>query len=367
MAKLRFLTKSEQLAGYLRGELAGGRWEEQIPGREELAAELGVNARTAEDALRQLEREGVLVPQGVGRRRKIALPQEETAQRRLIIGMLLYDKEDRKLPHHVDLVHRMQETGYRMVYAERTMIEMGMDLGRVAREVEGLPKLDAWIVQGGSREILEWFIERDVPVIAEFGRFVGLPIAGVGVRKIPALQKAVRHLHELGHRRIVMLAREERRKPYPAAYEQAFLDELTTLGIRTGRYNLPDWKNNTAAFHSCLDALFQHTPPTALLLNEAHLFVAAQQHLAHRGLVAPRDISIICDDPDRAFAWCHPTISHIYWDSRPLVSQILRWADRVARRIEDKRQRFTHGEWIKGGTIGPVPLKMIANTRPATN
>jgi hypothetical protein len=73
MAGLRLLSKIEQVAAHLRVELAGGRWEGTMPGRVELAAELRMNDRTVEQALRLLEREGVLVPQGAGRRRLIAL------------------------------------------------------------------------------------------------------------------------------------------------------------------------------------------------------------------------------------------------------------------------------------------------------
>ncbi len=58
MSELRFLSKIEQVAAHLRAELAGGRWEEAIPGRLELAAVLGINAKTVEEALRLLEREG---------------------------------------------------------------------------------------------------------------------------------------------------------------------------------------------------------------------------------------------------------------------------------------------------------------------
>ncbi len=60
MGELRFLSKIEQVAAHLRAELAGGRWEEAIPGRMELSAELGINAKTVEEALRRLlAREGI--------------------------------------------------------------------------------------------------------------------------------------------------------------------------------------------------------------------------------------------------------------------------------------------------------------------
>lgn len=353
MAELRFYSKIEQIAFFLRDELARGRWEGLMPGRLELANELGLNARTVEEALRLLELDGVLIPQGAGKRRKIQVEQA-TRDHKLTIGFLLYDDDDRVLPYHIDLVHRLQDSGHGVVIADESIVQIETNLTRLAKVVASM-NVDAWVVQAGPKEILQWFVEREKTVMAQFGRFHGLPIAAAGVKKIAAMRKAVRRLHALGHRRIIMLSREERRKPFVAKYEQAFLDELDALGIRTGSYNLPDWKNNAADFHRCIDKLFHHTPPTALFLAEARLFVAAQQHLASMGMVAPRDISLISDDSDVAFGWCNPPITHIHWDPRPVVNRIVRWADRAARRIIDKRQLYTMSEFVEGGTIGPAP------------
>lgn len=354
MSELRTLSKIEQVAAFLRAELLAGRWKDRMPGRMELAAELDLNARTVEDALRLLEKEGLLVPQGAGRRRKIVLPEfADSAAKSLIIGVLCYEPQDRTLPYHVDMVHRLEDSGHRVRVAQPTMSEVGMDLKRIQPIVENHP-VDAWIVQGGPQAVLKWMAGRPQPVMAQFGRFSDLPVAGSGVRKIPAMKQAVQRLYELGHRRIVMMAREERRKPYPAAFEQAFLNTLEGLGIVTGRFHLPDWSNNPAGFHACLEDLFKHTPPTAMFLSEACLFVAAQQHLARLGLVAPRDVSLVCDDFDASFSWCQPQIAHLYWDSRPVVARIVRWADRIARGVVDRRHRYTLATWVEGGTIGPA-------------
>ena len=40
--------------------------------------------------------------------------------------------------------------------------------------------MDAWVIIAGSREVLEWFVEQQIPAFALFGRRDGLPIAGVG-------------------------------------------------------------------------------------------------------------------------------------------------------------------------------------------
>ena len=63
------------------------------------------------------------------------------------------------------------------------------------------------------------------------------------------MAEAVGKMVKLGHRRIVMIARSEKRKPKPALYEQKFLDELEQLGIATGPYHLPDWEQTVEGLH----------------------------------------------------------------------------------------------------------------------
>lgn len=225
---------------------------------------------------------------------------------------------------------------------------------RVARFVAKHPA-DAWVVCLGSQEILKWFSTCPVPAIAMYGRFTGLPIAAVSPRKIPAMVAALRKLVALGHRRIVMIAREERRKPEPALFERAYLDELAALGVPTGPYNLPDWKETPDGLRACFETLFRHTPPTALILGETTFLMAVQQYLSRHGIVIPDDLSVISSDPDPGFAWCKPGMTHFRWDYRPLVKRVLRWADHVANSREDREQSLFLAAFIEGGTIGPVP------------
>lgn len=230
-----------------------------------------------------------------------------------------------------------------------------MQVDRVARYVNQNPA-DAWVVSAASREVLEWFAEQGTPTMAMYGRFAGLPIAASFPVMILGQTAAVRRLIDLGHKRIVMLTREERRKPKISRPEQLFLDELEAVGIKTGPYNLPEWKESREGLNCLLDELFRHSPPTALIFQEAALFVAARSHLADRGIVAPRDVSLVVADNDPSFAWCDPIPSHIHWDYRPVVRRVVRWAMNVAGGKEDRRQSGTESEFIEGGTIGPVPV-----------
>lgn len=92
-----------------------------------------------------------------------------------------------------------------------------------------------------------------------------------------------------------------------------------------------------------------------MIISEPMLFHAARDHLARCGLVAPENVSLICDDPDPTFAWCHPTIAHIAWDHRPIVRRVVQWAKNVSRRRMDHRQSHTLAKFVEGGTVGPVP------------
>jgi DNA-binding LacI/PurR family transcriptional regulator len=136
--------------------------------------------------------------------------------------------------------------------------------------------------------------------------------------------------------------------------ESAFLRELEAHGIRTSSFNLPDWEDTKEGFHKLLTTLFRFTPPSALIIQEGFLFHAAQQFLARQGLRIPDDISLVCSDNETGFAWCDPPVSHIHWDSQPLIRRISRWAANVKSGRVDLRETLTKAEFVEGGTIGPV-------------
>ena len=351
--QLRILSASEQVAEHLREQLSRQVWTETMPGGERLSRELGVGRMTVEAALSMLEDEGLLVPQGTGRRRRIVLPRR-FATPSLRVSILLYAPEDSKIYYNVDLQHRLMNEGHFASFAPKTLVELGMNTSRIARLVEN-SSADAWVISSGSREVLEWFAEHHLPTFAFAGRRRGVRISSIGPHKEPAMRALVRRLVELGHRRVVLLAREVRRKPEPGEFEKVFLAELAAHQIQTGAYNLPDWVETAEGLQKILENLFRHTAPTALIIEEACTFIAVQQYLAQRGILAPRDVSLICDDPDPAFTWCRPTIAHIHWDGSPVARCVVRWAANVARGKDDCRSASIKAEFIEGGTIGPAP------------
>jgi len=355
MRSLNLVSAVDQVAAHLRAKLARKDWTGTMPGVLLLERELGVNRKTVEAALRQLEHEGLLAGQGAGRRRHIVRKGRPTEVRPLRVAILNYSKEyAHEMVYMGELVHELQQAGHTAFFTAKALLDLGMDVNRVAKYVRETPA-DAWVVCSASRPVLEWFAAGPKPAFALFGHRLGVPIAGAGPDKLASHTAVTRQLLALGHRRIVLLCREVRRLPVPGAPESAFLAELAAHGLRTGDFNLPAWDETIAGFHDLLTKLFLSTPPTALIVDEAPQFIAALQFLGRRRLKVPEQVSLVCTDPDPAFAWCQPEVAHICWDARPLVRRIVRWAARVSRGQRDVRQTFAPAEFVPGGTIGPAP------------
>jgi DNA-binding LacI/PurR family transcriptional regulator len=354
---VNFLSITDQAVEHLRAEILRGRWTGAMPGKHRLAAELGINSKTVEAALRQLEKVGLLIPRGAGRRRLVQVPSGSTVSA-LRIGFLLNEGEqDLQSSYSLEIYHALTNAGHSVMYAPKSLVALGFDERRVARMVRQQPA-DAWVVWAGSRSVLEWFAGQPVPAFALFGHRIGVRLASVGPNKLPAVAEATRQLIELGHRRIVLLCRRLRRLPQPGATEATFLATLEERGFPVGDYNLPDWEETNAGFQACLESLFQVTPPSAFIVEEAPYFVAVLQFLARRGIRVPGDVSLICTDDDLAFAHCEPTVARITWDSRPLVRRIVNWAANVSQGKPDLRQTSTPSRFIPGGTIGRAPTTL---------
>lgn len=323
-----------------------------MPGGDRLAKELEVGRDTIERALRRLEQEGVLANQGRRRPRLITLP-DSRERAPLRIALLDYEPVAQTDGAALELLHRLEQAGHVASFTKKSLLELDMDAERVAREVDRT-EADAWVVGSGSRDILTWFAAQPRPAFALFGRMHGLPIAGAKPDKIPAMESVTRQLLNYGHRRIVLLCRSERRVPAPGENEQAFLRTLAARGITVGPYNLPDWSESPAGFHSCLDSLFRHTPPTALIVDEAPFYFAAQQFLGGHRLRVPEDVSLACTDCDPAFAWAQPPVTHITYDLEPVRRRVVRWSDSVSRGNNDIVQTSIKADFAPGGTIGPA-------------
>lgn len=353
MSELKILTVPQQVAQHLKSQIALGLWNGTMPGKHHLAAEYGISHHHVEAALQQLELEDVLESQGVSRPRRIASAAEGLAVPQLRVGILLWDAGDRKISTMVDIFHRLTEAGHSVIDPRKTLMDLKMDVKRVASLVKQTPA-DAWVVSAGSHEVLEWFLQQKLPVFAVSGGCRSLPIAASGAALDAALVKATRSLIELGHSRIVLLVRRQHRLPKPGISVAAFLATLKAYGIRTSSFNLPDWEETVEGFQECLNSLFKVSAPTAIFIDESQQFIAVRHFLATRGLRVPQDVSLICMDNDPVINWCVPTIANIRLESKNVVRHLMSWAKNISHCKKDVRQHIYQAEYVPGGTVGPA-------------
>ncbi len=354
MKPLRLISTAEQVAAHLTEEITQGSLVGELPGARKLANQLGVNHKTIDAAAALLENRGLLKSQGAGKPRLIITP-DETARRAMHVAILTYEPESSQGSKIIiELRHSLSNIGHTCTLSEKSQQELGWNLGKITQLVEKT-KADAWIVQAGSHEILEWFSQQTFPSLALYGQFLDIPVAAVGAMKVPAVIDALDRLTAYGHSRIVMLSRETDRLPAPGYTQRNFLEQLEARGIQASAYNLPDWECTPQGLQKILDSLFQLTPPTALFITDILLLFPAYTHLLRHGVTAPQRVSLICSDEQPEYLWCRPSIAHIRWDQYKIVRRILEWADKTSRGKVDLSQVFVDAEFFAGDTIGPAP------------
>jgi len=350
--------KHELVATRLREGLHEGRWSGSLPGVLRLAANLDVSPFTVRRALRLLETEGLLAASGLGRSRGIAAASESRALRRpLRVAILGHDASLADCPQSslvlIDIMQSLETAGHDVFFCKKSQTELKHDVRRTTRLLTEIPA-DAWIVEAGSSPLLEWCATQPTPCLALYGRTGNLPLARTGPDTVPAHRAATRHLLALGHRRIVNIAREARRKPTPGVCELTVLEEMAAHGVHTSDYNLPDWEETPKGLCRLLEVLFRHTPPTALLIDETPNLIATIAFLARHGIRMPKQVSLVSTDFDATLDWCHPPIAHLRWNNALIVRRVVRWVNAVRKGRPDRLVINFPAEFIPGGSIGPA-------------
>ncbi len=346
----------EITATHLREGFREGRWRGHLPGVRRLSEELAVSKDTLRAALKILENDGTLQPQGAGKSR-IITSRRSKHKRILRIALLIPIPLLQDNAHSQRLIltikSNIEHEGHVCVIVDQVEHQKSSSMRRVAKLVTETAA-DAWLIYAGSRELLEWFIAKSIPMFALGGRLQNLPLASSRTDLVQAMNDCIDALVALGHRRIVLIAPKMWRLPTPNVTSSALLARLIHHGIPGTIYNIPDWEETSEGLESLMDALFFATPPTALLFAEPSYCVAARTMLAERGLHVPRDYSLVNLLPDPVFNLQSSALTQFDWPQDAHVHRILRWIKAILAGQEDRLEFVAYAKFMPGETIAPV-------------
>lgn len=348
----------EQTAAHLREGFRAGRWSGKLPGVLRLADELVVSKQIVREALSLLEAEGWIKNEGAGRARWITGGPADHGTRRLLrVVVLFHDSMKNLLSHTAHLMfetrRKIEAAGHVCVFSGTSISVMGGRPSRLAKLVDA-EKADAWIVVGAPRNVLEWFVARQVPVLAFGGRFQDLPLPCGATSMSGGIRSAMDILRDHGHRRVSLMVTDILKQPQPVPSVELFQSILREWGVTPGEFHLPSYEETMEGVQRCLDNLFRVTPPTALLVLDPSHCAAVLAFLAMRGLRVPQDVSLVCMMPDPVLRMWSPPLAHFDWPLSQHINRMTRWVEGVARGRADQRQSILDVSFAPGGSIGPA-------------
>jgi LacI family transcriptional regulator len=152
---------------------------------------------------------------------------------------------------------------------------------------------------GDSRATLRYAREQSIPTVL-VDRMADAEFDQVGTENIEATALLVRHLADLGHRRIALVAGLE-----GLATSEERLDGYRLGLVRSGLEFVPELvvsgdSSAEPASRAVAGLLALGTPPTALVVGNNYMTIGAMKALREAGLAVPGDVALVAFDD---FEW----------------------------------------------------------------
>ena len=279
----------------------------------------------------------------------------------MVIGLLAQFYEDEFAPAMLQYMLGVSDSARELGYD--IMLVTESDGARALRRITDSRMVDGVVLLNVAQD------DDRLPILRaarQPGALVGLPgdCSGLDVFDLDfeeAGRMMVDHLYRLGHREIILVSQPEHVVERGGAYvwrlQNAALEYARTRGVELhavyGESHQPEVGRTLNAL---LDA---HPGATGLLLNNEAAAAALPSVMHERGLVVPRDLSVIgrySDEFARTFSLAFSSIeSAPDWLGRMAVRQLVRRIEIPEGRSEPYIVRFVSPELVDRGSTGPPP------------
>lgn len=306
-----------RVAAALRAEIEGGVFVPgtQLPAEPDLALQFGISRGTLRQALLSLRAEGLIdaVP-GRGNFVSRGLPAHADRRRR-VVGVVVPSVAQ---PYVADLLawieEELHEGGYSMLVGTSGSTRQ-QQTGRIHRILEeGASGLVVYPIDyDPDPQLFEQLLQRDFPVVLIDRHIVGLAVDTVEPDNIGGSYAAVRHLIELGHRRICFVSTDNLRTTSVADRLRGYEEALISAGLPVDRElifsQLPvsrRWPIEAADGRrrevATVARFLERSRPTAVFTLHDYLAADVLGAAAMLGLAVPRDLAVASFDDDPAAA-----------------------------------------------------------------
>ncbi|MGE5620402.1 MAG: LacI family DNA-binding transcriptional regulator [Sphingomonadaceae bacterium] len=206
------------------------------------------------------------------------------------------------------------------------------------RHVDGIILVSA----GHSGEHLQGLLDRKIPLVLASRRLDGVEVDTVAVDNTGGAYEATRHLIQLGHRRIAMIAGnlflrtgQERLEGYRRAHSEAGIPIDEKLVVTKGSFQFQE------GYAVMRNLLRRSYPPTAVFAANDILAMGAISAVQSQGLSVPKDVAVVGFDGIRFGELLNPRLTTVSVRTyemgrmacRLLIDRLTRKKDRPPRLV----------------------------------
>lgn len=300
-----------QTVEILRAEITRGTWSEWLPSERALCEKYQVSRNTLRAALERMKRDRLIRALHGSGNQVLAQPGKKTRQTRIRdVALLTPEGLERLRPTQSIMIDELRallgERGCRLhVFHGGQYFRTNPELA--LRKLLAQNPHSCWILLRSSAPVQKWFSENCGRCVVAGSVHGGLKLAHRDLDHRAVCRHAAGMLLGLGHRRLALVVSKP---PMAGDLEsEAGMLEAIRQSPQAGAEGVVCQHDGTVAGigQALRRLLAQQTPPTALLVANAHHYLAVTSYLAQLGLRVPEDVSVISRDEDLFLSYLVPS------------------------------------------------------------
>lgn len=333
-----------------------GLWLSSLPGERELADRFQVSRPTLREALKILQREGI-IDVSHGKRRQILVSHRDVVPPRTVVAAVSQMPPHLMSPMTTFYMNELRKH----VQKSRLQLEVITDPGvRHSMPHQALETLVSdrniacWILLSVTEKTQHWFAGRNLPTLIVGSCYPGVTLPSLDIDYRAVCRHAVATFLRNGHRGIAFLT-PANKVAGDEASEDAFSQAVHQSGHSDARGTIIHHNGTRVDICRKLARIsVLERPPTALLVSRPLHLLTAHTFLLKQGVRIPGQLSLICRDNDAYLGQLVPDVARYLFRRRHFADRLSRLAIQLATTGNiSPRQYHVVPQFHAGETIAP--------------